>query len=344
MKPSRSLEAILKSTSGLKFHPIVKDLVEQGSIGMIVGPSKGRKSMLAANLAMALVSGKPFLGKPTFGPKIGRGEELGKHRVLYLDFELTDMAVATRARVMLKNYDADPRRFNYTFMTDFLDEEAQIMDVSSKKANRAFFDSLIAEIRSVRATVVVIDCLYLIVGEENDNALMTAALREIARVRNETGATVVIVHHTKKDRPDYKEPFQVGRGASSIGGFFEWVLAIEPKSFGSIEATLHHGSRNFRGVAPFPAMFDEAFLVWRGEAEQSPDDVVGAVMGDKHEMPAPAFYDAIKDKAGIPPRQAARLVDVCGNYERIKAHRGQPATIRLRVSPLAAALGEGGGK
>lgn len=334
MKSPRKAGAIMKANQGKKFHEIVEGVLEQGSVGMLAGPAKGKKSMLALNLALSLLTGRPFLGKKTQGPKVGKGDELGRHTALYLDLELTDMAITNRLTAMAQNYGPGcAERLFYITRQDLEDDEQTIMDAITKKPNKKFFEALKRQVIETGASVLLVDCLYVIVSEENDNSLMTGALLEFQKIRNETGATIVIIHHTRKDKPDFREPFQVGRGASSIGGFMEWVLAIEPKSFGSLDATLHHGSRNMAGVPPFPIKFDEASLVWRGEAEKTPDAILEQVIGTNTLMLAEDFYQAMKER-GISFKHSTKLVSTSERFERRKSCPGRPSAIVRKMSAL----------
>ena len=118
-----------------------------------------------------------------------------------------------------------------------------MVNAKERKVESHLFDALIQTILEEHITTVIIDPLYIVVGEENDNVLMTAVCREFEKIRTQTGATVIIVHHTGKGMVDWEEPFLAGRGASSLGGAVECVLGMQPKADGK-SASIRRGARN----------------------------------------------------------------------------------------------------
>src|ERR1035437_87447 len=107
MKTERTGALLMRLTQGKPYHHIIEGCIEQGSIGMIAGGSKSRKTWLALTLASALISEQPFLGLKTQGPKIGKGDTLGKHKVLILDLEMTAQGIGLRVQSMKKAFNFD---------------------------------------------------------------------------------------------------------------------------------------------------------------------------------------------------------------------------------------------
>jgi KaiC/GvpD/RAD55 family RecA-like ATPase len=308
---------IMKLTEGFKFEPLVTGLIERGSVGMIVGPAKSKKSMLALNLAFSAVEGVPFLSH----------ECKGGERVLYVNLELTQPALGVRLRAMNRFYKSrSMSRMAFLSADEFTGGEP-LVDVKDRKVNKSIFDQLTECAREWKASVVVIDPLYYVVGEENDNVLVTEVLKQFSRLRDETACTVIVVHHTRKERTDWSDPFQAGRGASSIGGFFEWVLGIQPDDDG-LGAILHHGSRNLRTAPDIRMRFVEDSLTWRAAGDASPDEILDKAMGDELEMPYLDFVAAAK-AAGVQSKERVdELLEGSKTLLRIKAHRGQKAVVR----------------
>ncbi len=320
MQIIKSMEAgtIIRQTAGFEFEPFLNGMIERGSIGMIVGPAKSKKSMLALNLAHAVSTKNDFLGLAV---------STKPEKVLYINLELTKLALGIRLKAM--GVAANFSRIAFANVNDFLGEES-LIDVKTGAINKAPFRRLIDAAKSWGATVVVIDPLYYVVGEENDNVLMTSVLREFGRMRDEVGVTVIIVHHTKKDNTDWSDPFQAGRGASSLGGFFEWVLGIEPT--GDCTARLHHGSRNLRTHEPLSMIFDESTLTWLSAGAGTIDAALDSVLNDYDEMAAKEFIEAAVI-AGVGNKKTIYdSLRRSKTLEYIKSVGRKPAVIRRRLN------------
>jgi archaellum biogenesis ATPase FlaH len=310
---------IIKLTEGFTFEPLVEGLIETGSIGMIVGPAKSRKSMLALNLCFSLMSNQSFLGCKV---------EQKRRKILYINLELTREALGLRLRVMKQHYDVKSLDgFAFWNTSDFVGDDV-LINTKTGEVNKLKFDQLIEALKKWGdCDLVVIDPLYYIVGEENDNVMVTAILKQLARVRSETGAAIAVVHHCKKDRVDWNDPFQVGRGASSIGGFFEWVIGIEPDRNNHVQATIHHGSRNLASRPDIQATFDDSNLVWLAGTEQTKTDIIDEIMGDDVSVPFADFINSARE-LGLSKAKAMKLIDDCETLERIKGRRGQKACVK----------------
>jgi len=314
---------IMKITEGFTFEPLVEGLIEEKSIGMIVGPAKSRKSMLALNLCFSLMSKEPFLGCNV---------QDKKRKILYINLELTREALGLRLRTMRQHYSVSLSTLdNLAFwgIDDFIGDDV-LIDTKTGIVNKQKFDQLIAAVNKWNdCDLIVIDPLYYIVGEENDNAMVTSVLKQLSRVRAKTGAAIAVVHHCKKERVDWSDPFQAGRGASSIGGFFEWVIGIQPDK-NSDTATIHHGSRNLKSKPSFSVAFDDSDLVWKDTNEKTKIDLVDKIMGDEISMLLTDFVIAAK-KHGLPKWRADKLIESNSDkIERVKGCRGKKTIVKRK--------------
>lgn len=309
----------MRATQNLEFKPLIKTLVERNAVGMIVAPAKAKKSMLALNLVFSLLTKRPFLGLPV-------SEEPDK--IIYVNLELTKTALGVRLRSMNKFYNATPKQMeSVVFLNseEFCNNEA-LIDTRTQKVNQEPFIALTEAAKEWGATVIIIDPLYYIVGEENDNVLMTAVLREFAKLRTELNASIFVVHHTGKNAVDWSDPFLAGRGASAIGGAFEFVLGIEPKN--GNEARLHHGSRNYATVNPFTIRFNTDTLTWHSTLEESPDAQLDKIMGQDDEV----LLDEFHRRCEMPKIRANALLKGSKNYEKTQGYRGHKVKVRRRMS------------
>ncbi len=312
---------IMRATQNQEFKPLIKTLVERGAVGMIVAPAKAKKSMLALNLVFSLLTKRPFLGLP-----VSETPE----KIIYVNLELTKPALGFRLREMNKFYNATPKQLESVMFLDseeFCNSEA-LVDTKTQKVNQEPFKALAEAAKDWGATVLIIDPLYYIVGEENDNMLMAAVIREFGKLRKALGLSIVVVHHTGKSIVDWTDPFLAGRGASSIGGAFEFVLGIEPKR--DNEARLHHGSRNYASVNPFTIRFGVDTLTWHSTQEESPDVLLDKIMGKDDEILLDEFHQRAQE-AELPKSRATSLLNGSKNYHRTSGYRGHKATVKRKM-------------
>jgi len=309
---------IMKMTEGFEFTPLVDGLIETGSIGMIVGPAKSRKSMLAMNMCFSLMSGTSFLGCNV---------EKKKRKILYINLELTREALGIRLSTMKQHYDVRSLDgFAFWSTQDFIGDDT-LINTKTGEVNTQKFDILIDAVNEWGdCDLIIIDPMYYIVGEENDNVMVTAILKQLAKVRTKTKSAIAVVHHCKKDRVDWTDPFQAGRGASSIGGFFEWVIGIEPEKNNPTLATIHHGSRNLPSKPDMTAQFDDSNLVWIGPSEITKSDIIDEIMGDQISISFSDFITRARSE-GLSKAKAEKLINDCVSLERIKGRRGQQACV-----------------
>ncbi len=318
---THNLASTIMRAGATKFEPLIHSLVEKKAVGMIVAPAKAKKSMLALNLVYALITKKPFLGFEV-SPE--------PERIVYVNLELTRTALNVRLRTMNKHYEATGKQLDDLcfFTAEEFTNNSPLVDVKNSTLNEEPFKSLTEAAKKWRATVIIIDPLYYVVGEENDNVLMTAVIREFGKLRDAVGATIFIVHHTGKASSDWSDPFLMGRGASSLAGGFEFVLGIEPRANGKAEARLHHGSRNLKSIDPFTIQFDETTLTWQSLADaKSADSILDGLMGKNDEL----LMDELVIQSQLSKKRIDELIRCSKTYVKSKAHRGQRMKLMRKV-------------
>jgi RecA-family ATPase len=164
---------------------VVEPLAYAGGVTLIAGPPKAGKSTLAAQLERCRETGLPLFGRwpVTIGPTLLVTEEGGVAVVRKTD-GLRDL--------------------------DVLDRRA---------AGERSWEDVLGLIRewceAHPAALVVIDTLAVWAGitDENDAAQVTAAIAPIMLLAQETNASIVLVHHTRKGGGDNGEAI---RGSSAI--------------------------------------------------------------------------------------------------------------------------------
>ncbi len=178
---------------------IVEDHIPLGGLAIMYGPSGSGKTFVALDLSLSIEGGRPWMGNDVVsGP------------VLYIAAEGTG-GLAQRVDAWRQSR-ADCDLSGIRFLTqgvNLLDEQ----DVTS----------LLADIDEMPMppALVVIDTLArcLVGGDENSARDMGLAIAAADRIRQATGGTVVLVHHTGKNG-------DVERGSSALRGAADTMINV----------------------------------------------------------------------------------------------------------------------
>lgn len=197
---------------------LIDGLLPAGQFVMVGGRGKIGKSSLVLQGVAAIDRGLPFLGKPT-----KRG------RVLYLALEDGERRIHQRCH-LLKWQPSDGVQI--AFKIDNFDRGKGINHIRQAIAQDGF-------------DLVVVDTLVATLSgsaDENNNTEMAAICNQLADMAHETGAGILMVHHTSKVTTE--NPFDNLRGASAIRNAYDagWLLR---RKHGEREATLFVESRDY---------------------------------------------------------------------------------------------------
>ena len=194
--------AILSLAELLSDHPqpepclIEPGLLPSQGILFVGGEPKAGKSLLVANLALALAAGGQHAGFSVPSPK----------RVLICQFELPTPQFALRLATMRKAVG------NRADSNLFVDTRVSGHMLSSTAGLNHFLHSA----RSVQADVIVIDPLYSTHDQdENDTRAMAALCQALVRLRDASRAALIIVHHFRKSASRH-ELGSAFRGSSAL--------------------------------------------------------------------------------------------------------------------------------
>jgi hypothetical protein len=191
---------------------LINELLPERAIVLLHGEPRTRKSWTAADMAVSLATGRPAFGLPRFSVS-------SPVRVLYTSQEDSAFLVRPRFKALLKGRGIDGFPENLAFAV------FKGIDLDSPE----WRENLIGEIQRQQIQAVIFDPIrrYSIHADEGPSEVrkITGYLR---RLVNETGATVVIVHHDVK--PPQNGPDNRRRGHRASGG--DWFAAAEcPISF-----------------------------------------------------------------------------------------------------------------
>lgn len=160
--------------------PLIKGLLDQGALSVLYGESNVGKTFVAFDIAFHVAAGLPWAGLRT-----------SKFAVVYVAAEGGGGA-RRRALALRKHYGEE------TANTAHLHFHMSGVDLRSRGAD---LDPLIAAVKSIEEPgLMVIDTLSraLAGGDENSSVDMGDLVKNIDRLRHETGAHVMVVHHSGK--------------------------------------------------------------------------------------------------------------------------------------------------
>ena len=187
-------------------------LLPSGGILFVGGEPKVGKSLLVANLALALASGSSRAGFEVPTPR----------RVLICQFELPTDQFASRLAPMRKPIGsaADSNLL--------IDTEAVGHLLSAPRG----LDHFLSSIRAAKADVVVLDPLYSTHDQdENDTRAMAALCQTLLRLRNASHAALIVVHHVRKSvgRHEIGSAFRGSSALHAVGDSYLLLTRPSPQ-------------------------------------------------------------------------------------------------------------------
>jgi hypothetical protein len=210
--------AVLSLAELLSDHPkpepclIEPALLPSQGILFVGGEPKAGKSLLVANLALALAASGEHAGFRVPAPK----------RVLICQFELPTPQFALRLATMRRAV-GDRADSNL-----FVDTRAAGHMLSSTAGLNHFLQSA----RSIQADVIVIDPLYSTHDQdENDTRAMAALCQALVRLRDASKAALIVVHHIRKSagRHELGSAFRGSSALHAVGDSYLLLARPSPQ-------------------------------------------------------------------------------------------------------------------
>ena len=243
-------------------------LIEPGllpaqGILFVGGEPKVGKSLLVANLALSLAAGSDRLGFPVPRPR----------RVLICQFELPLPQFVSRLALMRPGVDvaADQNLF--------VDTRAAGHLLSAPQGLNHF----LAAARAAAAEIIVLDPLYSTHDQdENDTRAMAALCQSLLRLRQASGAALIVVHHVRKSIGRY-EIGSAFRGSSALHAVGDsYVLLTRPSpQFHTIELRFQF---RYAGPQPPRLLHLDPPTLWFSTAGSPPGCPLGPATADRRKV------------------------------------------------------------
>ena len=195
-----TLKSILEDDSSPPEPIIDNGILLDGTILLIVGPAKSKKTFLTQNLALSIAMGNDFAGFKITKPK----------KVLYYLAEGGYYPNRERLRKMAENISPDNTE-------NFLIAFPPYMLINHKEN----YDEICKTIKDSDAEVVIFDPLIRFHDvDENSATGMSEVFGKIKQLIEKLGISVILVHHTGKVQS------KGGRGSSVIIGEYDSCITI----------------------------------------------------------------------------------------------------------------------
>jgi len=182
----------------LSIDYLVKGLIEPGTLALMYGESTSGKSFLALHIAYLL-----SLGFSIFGRRVGEPVP-----VLYVALE-GERNFPRRIKAAAAKWS---RSYNFFYVTQPIDLLTGIGDA----------EAIVEIALALKARLIVIDTFARAIGpgSENDPTDMNGMIEALDFIKRETGAAVMVIHHSGKDQS--KGP----RGYSSLKPAVDTLIEV----------------------------------------------------------------------------------------------------------------------
>jgi len=213
----RTLRELMARHEGLN-RPVIHGLLREGETMNVIASPKVGKSWLVSNLAIAISSGRDWLG---FGVEQGR--------VLHIDNELHEKTSIDRYERIIGEMGLPPEVF---------DRNITVISLRGKLQNLHALCRSMEKIKPGTFKLVIIDAFYRTLPEatdENDNGAIANLYNLIDHCAEKLKCAFVLVHHSSKGNQAGKSVTDVGAGAGSQSRAADTHLVVrqhqEPGTF-----------------------------------------------------------------------------------------------------------------
>lgn len=305
---------------------LIEGLVPAGTCGVIGGPAKGRKTWLAASLALSLTLGRPFLGFRVPYQRV----------VLYVAAEGSLWGLGQRIDALAAALGVTRHQARGLILSRsprlFLNERLDL-------------DRLHRTVLSVRPDLVVLDPLVRLHSlDENLTRDMARLLGDLRELQRDAATTLLICHHYGHAK-DGRAGHNALRGSSDIPAWLDYGIFVSWKD----QARRHGGLAFLHRDIESPEPMDVEFTLSEGRAQFR---VLGTSTGPGESTRADRIRAALREhptglaktplatKAKVSPKVIDAELQALGpevDSHGVKDAKGRRQTVFV----LAPAAGEG---
>lgn len=209
--PTKSVRQLLNENPDLR-RPVIHGLLREGETMNVIASPKIGKSWLVTDLALAVATGRPWLG--TFETVAGD--------VLIIDNELHRETSANRIPKVMKARGIP---------LDAIAERVFVANVRGGLKDIFGLATYFQQLKPGRFKLIVLDAFYRFMPkdtDENDNGTMANVYNHLDGYAARLGCSFVLVHHSTKGNQSGKSVTDVGAGAGSQSRATDTHLVLRP--------------------------------------------------------------------------------------------------------------------
>lgn len=304
---------------------VITGFVKPGLITVFGAPG-ALKSMLLADLAICVASGKPWL-QPLHGGTVDP-VPVQQNPVLWIDFDNGTRRTLDRFKALAKGHNVQ-----------YASIGIYSMPVPRLNASAADSVARLAErIHEFRAGLVIIDNLGLIAGVDENSADMASAMGNLRWLAEETGACIVLIHHQRKTSPVKARTGETLRGHSSIEAALDAAVLVEREDGRTLVSLKATKSRDVP-MRPLAALFSfehklgtselESARFWgvvAAEASNTDSDIEAALLaqvGEQRGINQSALVKAVKTKLEVGEKRIRAILQQLVRSGKLKETVGK---------------------
>lgn len=265
-----------------KREAIADGFIYEKSVLMFAAAPGCGKSILTLQTAMSLSCGEPVFGMFRVNKP---------HVVYYLQRERPKEEILERIELMQKVNNWNPDNF-------ILDDSTQGLNFVNPKHS----DFLIRKIKNQSPSVIIPDPIYAGHGDLRDGQKALEICHFLTKLQAETGATIIINHHTVKDNYDYKgnkikkdDPFY---GSQFIKAYVTGYYTVERGGKGILLENMKDSHSNM--MKRFELEFDSEHFVLRGTTFNMPlRERLILFINDRFEKEKGFTFNELKHHLGV---------------------------------------------
>lgn len=272
--------------------PLVQNLLNPSDVALAFAESNNGKSWFAIELAHAIATGQPFLGRKTV-----------QAPVLYIVAEGAE-GFKRRIAAYQKQKGYNPQEVPF-FM---IEEQVNFLTAQGEDVKALVASMKHIEEKSGPIGLLIIDTLSRVMGagDENKSEDMNLFNNRITRIAKETGAHVLIIHHQGKDST------KGARGHSSLRAAVDTEIRVEKKADLTFVATVTK-QRDMEFCEPLAFKLEKVVIGKDPEGDLIESCVVvpaALPIKDHHLSPvAELALDALLELSGIFEETAVPIAD-----------------------------------
>lgn len=253
-----------------KDDPVIVGLLNRREFAILSASAKTGKSMFALRVAIAIASGKSFLGF-----------EVVPGKVMYLQTEISDFELRNRIERMLSSVTREQE--------DAVNKNVHISTYRLKLDRPENRESLKSVLEIEKPDLLILDPFYELHSssfKEDSSDDVAPLLREIKKIAHDVGCAILLIHHQGKKNEGFTSPSpsHSHRGSSSFGDVPDASISMIRKGVNTLN--IKADFRNRPALNPIDFRMTENDLDFQliqatgKTADRSPVEILKSLFGE----------------------------------------------------------------